>query len=363
MFEEFNSFTFFPAQPWSHSWERQHEIAYRIAKAIKKDVYILPPLGLVDYNIFSLEFIKKVINKGKLMRLKVNSNRILPNMKFVKSKYIHKFDSISTFVNFKVLSKKAKMNSNNFLWTTYVNPTVYEFIKRSKFSIIDIAERRQANNKLSSRIKELEKKAVSEASLVIVDNKITYEEYKDLTDRIYYIPQGYDNVQIRLSKDQYGKKVGYIGHLHNSIDYEYLFKLIEINNNMEFLIVGGILDETAQKLYEYKNVQMIGEVPKEELSKYLKEMKYGLIPYKLNEFTKGVFPTKLFEYLGAGVPVISTPIPEVSQFVNDKYIFLMDKPDKIKYSPNLQGIEGFLKENTWDSRFDKYLKCIEDVKK
>jgi teichuronic acid biosynthesis glycosyltransferase TuaH len=38
----------------------------------------------------------------------------------------------------------------------------------------------------------------------------------------------------------------------------------------------------------------------------------GLIPYVLNDYTRGVSPLKTFEYLAAGLSVVSTPVPAVS---------------------------------------------------
>lgn len=43
----------------------------------------------------------------------------------------------------------------------------------------------------------------------------------------------------------------------------------------------------------------------------------GLIPYVLNEYTEGVNPLKTYEYLAAGLPVVSTPVPAVRERPND----------------------------------------------
>jgi len=40
-------------------------------------------------------------------------------------------------------------------------------------------------------------------------------------------------------------------------------------------------------------------------------MDMGLIPFRLNPLTAAVNPIKLREYLAAGLPVVSTPLPEV----------------------------------------------------
>lgn len=358
MLDDFESYTFFPAQYWSHAWERQHELVFRFAKIIKTDINIFLPLGLVDYNLLSPTFFKKVIQKTKKGSSFTNNNQTLPNMNFVSSPYIHKFDRLSTKINFNLLNRKITLKENNFFWSTYINPTVYEFFKKSSFKVIDLAERRQANNSLSSKMKELEKKAVSEADIVFVDNLATYEDYKDLNKKIYYVPQGYDSEKIILHKNSNNTKIGYVGHLHSHINYEYLFRLIEMNRDQEFLIVGGILDDRAVKLKNFSNVTLTGQVQKDNLPQYLNQIKFGLIPYNIDEFTKGVFPTKLFEYLGAGCAVISTSIPEVAQFKNDKYIFIEDNPKTINYDINFDGIEEFLKKNTWNARFENYIEYI-----
>ncbi|KNY26833.1 glycosyltransferase [Pseudobacteroides cellulosolvens] len=364
MFRQYESFTFFPAQQWSHTWERQHELIYRFAKEIDREINIFSPLGLVSYNFFSKEFFNKVLERHKKKVSTNNRNAVHPNMKFIDSLYIHRFDLISSVMNYKLLKRKIKLSDNNFFWSTYINPTIYRFFKKSKFKIIDLAERRQSNMKISSQMRQLEKQAVSEADVVIVDNMATYDDYKTSAKKIFYIPQGYDHNLIKAKEDKSSNvptKIGYIGNLHYCIDYDYLFKLIEINQHLEFVIVGGIVDKTAEKLFNYSNVQMIGQVPKSELPKYLKQIDYGLIPYKINEFTKGVNPTKLFEYLGAGVPVISTPIPEVKRYKNDKFIFIESEAKLIDYKLNFENIDQLLAGNTWDKRFNLYLKHIGEI--
>ena len=38
--------------------------------------------------------------------------------------------------------------------------------------------------------------------------------------------------------------------------------------------------------------------------------------YRLTEFTSHIYPAKLNEYLAMGLPVVSTPLPEVRRFVD-----------------------------------------------
>ena len=55
---------------------------------------------------------------------------------------------------------------------------------------------------------------------------------------------------------------------------------------------------------------MVDRRPYEELPRYCKSFNVGLCPFKVNELTMHVNPIKLREYLSAGLPVVSTDIPE-----------------------------------------------------
>jgi hypothetical protein len=40
----------------------------------------------------------------------------------------------------------------------------------------------------------------------------------------------------------------------------------------------------------------------------------GILAYVVDDFTTGIMPAKLREYLAAGLPVVSTPLPEICRF-------------------------------------------------
>jgi glycosyltransferase involved in cell wall biosynthesis len=58
-------------------------------------------------------------------------------------------------------------------------------------------------------------------------------------------------------------------------------------------------------------VHFLGQKPYSELPAYCKAFDVALMPFKLNELTLNANPLKVREYLAAGLPVVSTPIPEV----------------------------------------------------
>ena len=50
----------------------------------------------------------------------------------------------------------------------------------------------------------------------------------------------------------------------------------------------------------------------------------GIIPYRVTDFTMYTFPSKLFEYLAAELPVVATSLPELKLF--EKYVSLTESP-------------------------------------
>ena len=358
----FESYTFFPGQHWGHTWERQHEIVTRFAQLLsEKEIYVSSPLGSINHNPFSPDFIKRIL-KYRCSQKEVTEatgNPTMPNMIMVNAFHIPFHNRIIGKSNYYLMKGPMGLSQNNLFWSTYANPTIYEFFKASKFKIYDIAERRSHNPLLPQAIKDLERRMVAESDIVFVDNHAAISDYDGLNEHMYYVPQGV-NVDSFFPMEDKREYIGYIGNLHFAIDYDYLAKLIEINANEKFLLIGSVMEKDAEKILQYKNVTYIDQIPKADLNKYLAKMKIGLIPYVKNDVTVGVYPTKLFEYIAAGVPVVSTSIPEVVQYANDSYLKILDVPsDLSSIYFDMNDVEKVISQNTWDERWKTYIERIE----
>jgi hypothetical protein len=67
-------------------------------------------------------------------------------------------------------------------------------------------------------------------------------------------------------------------------------------------------------LAKQPNVHLLGRQPYEDLPAYCRAFDVGLIPFAVNDLTRAVNPIKLREYWAAGLPVATTPLPEVTRF-------------------------------------------------
>lgn len=83
-----------------------------------------------------------------------------------------------------------------------------------------------------------------------------------------------------------------------------------------FALLGRIAVEVGniRFLTDLPNLHHLGQKKFSELPAYCAAFDVALIPMKMNELTLNVNPLKLREYLAAGVPVVSSPLPEVLRY-------------------------------------------------
>ena len=118
---------------------------------------------------------------------------------------------------------------------------------------------------------------------------------------------------------------------------------------------------------------MVGTKKYELLPQYLSFMEVCLIPFKINKLTLASSPIKLYEYLAAGKPVVSTALPEILSNASDIVLIGKDHKDFIQKveaaveatardeeSAITRRIE-FAEANSWDERVQSMEKHLEEL--
>jgi glycosyltransferase involved in cell wall biosynthesis len=99
------------------------------------------------------------------------------------------------------------------------------------------------------------------------------------------------------------------------LDLPLLVELARLRPDWSFALVGpvgaGDPSTDVSSLSGLPNVHLLGPRRYEELPLVLRGAAAGLIPYARNDLTDGIFPMKVYEYLAAGLPVVSTPLPSL----------------------------------------------------
>jgi glycosyltransferase involved in cell wall biosynthesis len=162
------------------------------------------------------------------------------------------------------------------------------------------------------------------ADLVVTTSTALHEAKRPLNCNTLLIPHGvdYDHFSKALRSDLRvpadiapvpRPRLGFFGLIRDWVDLDLLADVAQERPDWHVVILG---DSTVD-LSPYRkvaNMHLLGRRPYEALPAYCKAFDVGLIPFRINELTLAVNPIKLREYLAAGLPVVSTPLPEVARY-------------------------------------------------
>ena len=113
--------------------------------------------------------------------------------------------------------------------------------------------------------------------------------------------------------------IGFFGLIHEWMDLDLLAKIARTHSEWSIVLIGQSIVDTSH-LASLPNIYLLGRRPYEELPSYCRAFDVGIIPFVVNEMTRNVNPIKLGEYLSAGLPVVSTDLPEVRFHSDEAYI-------------------------------------------
>jgi glycosyltransferase involved in cell wall biosynthesis len=149
-----------------------------------------------------------------------------------------------------------------------------------------------------------------------------------------------------------GRRVGFVGMVDKvRFDFDLIEKLAD-NSDNQVVIVGGFVDDADRLLPKRDNIHCLGMKSINDLPAYIKGLDVCLMPYRLNDATRNIYPLKLHEYMATGKPVVATPIPAVEEFRDLMYVV----DDLAEYS---QVVNHAASEKNTD-KVERRLACAQD---
>lgn len=151
--------------------------------------------------------------------------------------------------------------------------------------------------------------------------------------------------------------VGYVGAISQWLDQEALAAAARKHPEWSLVLIGPV-DTDVTVLRALPNVHMVGRRSYATLPSYLKGLDLALIPFKINDLTRGVNPVKLYEYLAVGKPVVSSDLPEVQPFQPTIAVYrsqseFLEKMEEELAGDSPQKVAARLRlaeENSWQAR-------------
>ncbi|WP_457640689.1 glycosyltransferase [Persephonella sp.] len=198
--------------------------------------------------------------------------------------------------------------------------------------IYDYIDYHQGFKENAPHLNELEEKLFKESKLVFVTSKFLKDIVgKRRQEGVIMIPNAgefsfFNKAMQNLACPSDLKTIrkpiiGYYGAIAEWLDVDLVEALLKAYSRYSFVFIGRVNNEKVKDLEKkYKNLHFLGEKPYKELPYYLKYFDVCLIPFKNIPLIEATDPVKLYEYLSAGKPVVTSWIPEVLKFKGLVYV-------------------------------------------
>lgn len=250
--------------------------------------------------------------------------------------------------------------------------------KRKKLIYYCVDEHSGFNGINSLQFMQNDKIMAQLADVVICSSRKLETQKKGINSNTYYIPHG---VNYKLfSRAVYEETLaipsdvalictpilGFYGHIsYDWVDCTLLKYIAAVKPEWTILLIGKY-SMKPDEFIKYNNIKILGERDYEELPAYSKAFTVGIIPFIKSDLTDNCNPLKLYEYLSAGLPVVSTDIPEVQQYENLVHIASSKEEFLSLCETALNASTKILKEmrsiamahSSWDDRVNQIYQII-----
>jgi glycosyltransferase involved in cell wall biosynthesis len=170
----------------------------------------------------------------------------------------------------------------------------------------DDADERQA-------LDDIYRAQIPPADLVWAGTKELVEEFRELNPRTVLHPVGADQglaggTPAQELADLPRPLVIYAGSMRAYLNVGLIRGTAERLGEASFVFVGPAADFLAPLVSGLRNVHVIGPRPYGLLADYLAAADVAIAPHQVAPATRAVVPEKLFGYLAAGLPVVTTAV-------------------------------------------------------
>jgi glycosyltransferase involved in cell wall biosynthesis len=173
---------------------------------------------------------------------------------------------------------------------------------------------------------ETESNLLAEVDQVFIHSRGLLEKKGRINPNTMFIPNGVDYqayakdapVPPDLASVPH-PRIGYVGWLKKQLNWPLLVKLARENTQWSLVFIGGQRSHpeiipVIKELSNLQNVYFLGMKSTEELPSYPQHLDVCIMPYKMDDYTKYIYPLKLHEYMAAGRPTVGARIRSLEEF-------------------------------------------------
>jgi ABC-type sugar transport system ATPase subunit len=186
-----------------------------------------------------------------------------------------------------------------------------------------------------------------------------------------------DGIDLRqLDPADVRRNIGYVaqdpmlfyGTLRDWVDFELLAHVARKRPDWHIVLIGQQLADLTP-IQGLTNVHLLGQKQHSELPAYCKGFDVGMIPYRIDERMTFVNPLKLREYVSAGLPVVSTPVPEVTRLshlahvatTKDEFVLAIERALNETTAGQRAKRSRAMADETWAARVAQVMRTVDEI--
>jgi glycosyltransferase involved in cell wall biosynthesis len=226
----------------------------------------------------------------------------------------------------------------------------------------------------AAMIAPLEQRLLERVDAVVATAESLTRSKRPRSGRAFYLPQGVNYEHFAAARPIPPEmarlprpRIGFAGGVSACCDLDLIRRVADAVPHGSVVLVGPVSVDPAP--LDRPNVHLLGARPYAELPAYVQAFDVGIIPYTLSEWTVAVDPLKLLEYLAAGIPVVTTAIPEVHKYRDAACVAesagafvhaVVAAAGENKDAARHRG-QAVARRHTWEHRADELLRILEGL--
>lgn len=362
---------------WNFTWQRHQALACELANVCPQVIFVesLPkrlPQIKEGQRVLRRLFKKRSTKKEQPKQGSCEGRENLTILSPIAFPAIH---SIFNWLNRKFFLPrltakiKKRFNTPPIILNYLPTQTALDLVSQLQplVMVYDYVDRWSGDPRTPKAVLRSHKALLQKADLIVSPSKFLAEEATQFTSKpAFVISHGVNFERFNiLDSGQITNNIhtiGYFGGIGPYIDYEFLE---QITRYFKLIMVGPV----RTPMPVLKNVTLRPQVPHAQIAKEIVACDALIIPYKNNEYGKGINPIKLLEYFATGKPVISTPIPAVEQY-REMMIVVDNGQAAVEALRNIHNWETeekkfsrlqVARENSWSSKCDILVQEINQI--
>jgi len=218
------------------------------------------------------------------------------------------------------------------------------------------------------------------ADLILCSSRTLFEKNRARNRQTHYLPHGVNFELFATALDENLpiapdiKRIDppiilFFGHVsYDWVDHDLVKALARSRTDWSFVMLGRY-SMAPEEFSDTPNVHLLGERPFEALPSYCRGADLGIIPFVDSELTRNCNPLKLFEYLAAGLQVVSSDIPEVRQYADSVYIArgakefqrAIEQALGREYAAAARALSESMADESWDNRVERIYQLLTET--